>query len=311
MLQADLKVLGGKFQGKLIPLVTKRFLVGREQDCHLRPNSESVSRHHCAFLVDDFAIRLRDLGSTNGTRVNGELIHSEVLLNDGDEIQIGKLQLQLALRKQVAVDAPAVAAPPVTIDNSEAAFESTANQSGADTMIEMPVMPPLPGQPVPEMAGDTAILGGANTPAYEMPQYSPPPGYPGVPQPGMPQYAMPPGYPAYPPGYPPMPMGYPPGYPPGYPMAPAGYQPMAYPAAPQAPVAPPPEPAPASSSSNSASAVAAIPVRLPPPESTGVKEPAPVPVAPVQTGEGAKKTEEKPSQSAADIIKQYMQRRTR
>ena len=48
MLQAKLKVVGGRHHGKIIPLATRKFLIGREQDCHLRPNSELVSRHHCA-----------------------------------------------------------------------------------------------------------------------------------------------------------------------------------------------------------------------------------------------------------------------
>jgi pSer/pThr/pTyr-binding forkhead associated (FHA) protein len=89
MLQAELKILGGKHQGKLIPLNTKKFLVGREQDCHLRPNSELVSRHHCVFSIDDYAIRLRDLGSTNGTIVNGSNLRGEVILKSGDRITIG------------------------------------------------------------------------------------------------------------------------------------------------------------------------------------------------------------------------------
>src|SRR5262245_42813153 len=105
MLQAELKVLGGKYQGKAIPLNVKKFLVGREQDCHLRPNSDMVSRHHCVFVVDDYGVRLRDLGSTNGTRVNGELIRTEAVLCDGDQITIGKLDLQFCLR----LDAPVAA----------------------------------------------------------------------------------------------------------------------------------------------------------------------------------------------------------
>src|SRR5690606_25176160 len=116
MLQAELKLLGGKFQGKAIPLNVKRFLVGREQDCHLRPNSESVSRHHCVFIMDDYGVRVRDLGSTNGTRVNGEPIRHETNLKDGDEIQIGKLKLELSLRQVEAPLAP-IAAP--TISSAE------------------------------------------------------------------------------------------------------------------------------------------------------------------------------------------------
>ena len=63
MLQSVLKVVGGKHEGKTIPLM-KKFIVGREEDCHLRPNSDLVSRHHCVFTMDDYTLRLRDLGST-------------------------------------------------------------------------------------------------------------------------------------------------------------------------------------------------------------------------------------------------------
>ena len=59
MLQAELKVLGGKQAGKSIAL-GKKFLVGRESDCHLRPNSDMVSRHHCVFTLDDYTLRVRD-----------------------------------------------------------------------------------------------------------------------------------------------------------------------------------------------------------------------------------------------------------
>src|SRR4051812_5211229 len=97
MLRAELKILGGKHQGKLIPLSTKKFLVGREQDCHLRPNSELVSRHHCVFSVDDYVVRLRDLGSVNGTSVNGTQLRGEVILKPGDKITIGKLELEMVI----------------------------------------------------------------------------------------------------------------------------------------------------------------------------------------------------------------------
>lgn len=53
-------------------------LVGRAEDCDLRLPSDfahsDVSRHHCLFEVDPPSIRVRDLGSRNGTFVNGEMI---------------------------------------------------------------------------------------------------------------------------------------------------------------------------------------------------------------------------------------------
>ena len=101
MLQAKLKVVGGRHHGRVIPLATKKFLIGREQDCHLRPNSELVSRHHCVFAVDDFSVHVRDLGSTNGTFVNDQRVRGEVLLNSGDRIRVGKLDFELVIGEPV------------------------------------------------------------------------------------------------------------------------------------------------------------------------------------------------------------------
>ncbi len=102
MLSAELKVVGGKQDGSLIPLQTKKFLVGREQDCQLRPSSESVSRHHCVFTLDDFSVRLRDLGSTNGTFVNGQRVQGQAILQLGDRILIGKLEFEIVIEGAVA-----------------------------------------------------------------------------------------------------------------------------------------------------------------------------------------------------------------
>lgn len=301
MIQSELRILGGKFQGKAIPLNLKRFLVGREQDCHLRPNSESVSRHHCAFIVDDFGVRVRDLGSTNGTKVNGQVIRHETQLNDGDKIQIGKLQLEISVREVAAVPANAavgaVAGSAGTTGTNAAeasaastpGFEVPSTTAGADTSYEMPAFAPSESSST-VLANDTAIMGGGQSAQPGMPQGYPqyPPGYP------MPGYPMAGGYPGYPPGYP---MGYPAPMP-GYPMA-GGYPgyPPGYPA-PAAPAETPAEPQAASQE---------LPTRLPPPESTGAKDP--VAPAPAPAGQQAAPTAVNPSTSAADIIKGYMQRR--
>ena len=52
MIEAELHVVGGKHSGQVIPLNRRKFLIGREGDCQLRPNSELVSRHHCVFGMD-------------------------------------------------------------------------------------------------------------------------------------------------------------------------------------------------------------------------------------------------------------------
>jgi pSer/pThr/pTyr-binding forkhead associated (FHA) protein len=105
MLQAKLKVVGGKHHGKSIAVPKGKFLIGREQDCQLRPNSELVSRHHCVINIDDFTVRLRDLGSTNGTFVNGNRVRGEVTLKAGDRVRVGKLDFEILIPDPNAVEA--------------------------------------------------------------------------------------------------------------------------------------------------------------------------------------------------------------
>src|SRR5438477_4920298 len=109
MVDVELKVLEGRQQGKAIPLHVRQFLIGREQDCHLRPNSDLVSRHHCVFTLDDFALRLRDLGSTNGTFVNGERIQGQVVLKPGDHVAVGKLSFEIVVKEPARVAAQVAA----------------------------------------------------------------------------------------------------------------------------------------------------------------------------------------------------------
>ncbi|MFH5804269.1 FHA domain-containing protein [Alienimonas sp. DA493] len=232
MLSAQLVVRGGKHEGKRIVLNRGRFLIGREQDCNLRPSSDLVSRHHCVFHMDDYTVRLRDLGSTNGTLVNGERLSGERTLAAGDRVTVGKLTFEVDL-KEVADEQEAAEVVP-----SE---EMSLPADGADTSYELPVNPAGeggPGQgggPIPgPNPNDTAMIPtqqGYPPPGYGYPPQYPPPGYNPYAQPG------------YPPQYP--------GYPPQY----GQYPPQGGP--PQG-ATPPPE-------SPDGSKVSAPPVKLPPP----------------------------------------------
>ncbi len=135
MLQAALKVIGKKHQGKLIPLTAGRFLIGREHDCHLRPNSELVSRHHCVFTADSFTVRLRDLGSTNGTFVNNKRIRGEVTLKAGDRVQVGRLIFETILN---GVEGSHADIDPAALSKGSS---DTAQVSGSsmETMSELPI----------------------------------------------------------------------------------------------------------------------------------------------------------------------------
>jgi pSer/pThr/pTyr-binding forkhead associated (FHA) protein len=66
-------------------------LVGRKEDCDLRIDHKSISKLHCVLVRSDGLLLLRDLGSTNGTRVNGQRVRRAALLPN-DQLQIASLK---------------------------------------------------------------------------------------------------------------------------------------------------------------------------------------------------------------------------
>ena len=69
-------------------------VVGRHRWCHVRIASPRVSRRHCCLARDRDGVLVRELGSTNGTRINGRRI-TEGVLRLGDELSIAHCRYQL------------------------------------------------------------------------------------------------------------------------------------------------------------------------------------------------------------------------
>src|SRR5439155_1121850 len=81
---------------KAIELTKDLTLVGRKEDCDLRLEHKSVSKLHCVIVKTDGLLLLRDLGSTNSTRVNGQRVRRAALLpNDQLTIANYKFRVQL------------------------------------------------------------------------------------------------------------------------------------------------------------------------------------------------------------------------
>ncbi|HXJ21398.1 MAG TPA: GGDEF domain-containing protein [Polyangia bacterium] len=85
---AYLVVLAGVSAGEMFKLQKERTVVGRGTKVQVRLNDEGVSREHCAFERNGEKILVADLGSTNGTYVNGIKIDRKEL-NDGDKVMVG------------------------------------------------------------------------------------------------------------------------------------------------------------------------------------------------------------------------------
>lgn len=69
-------------------------LFGRHEECDIQLNSKKVSRRHCVVAQVNDVLIIRDLGSTNGVRINGDRV-AEGKLRPGDEVQIGNFKYQV------------------------------------------------------------------------------------------------------------------------------------------------------------------------------------------------------------------------
>jgi len=87
--EACLVVLYGDDLGKKFNLDAPSILIGRSNKSDIQIDQESVSRNHAKIMNTGKSVIVRDLGSTNGTYVNDELI-DEYVLRDGDLIKIGR-----------------------------------------------------------------------------------------------------------------------------------------------------------------------------------------------------------------------------
>lgn len=102
-MHVKLVVVGGKSAGTAVPVTVRKFFIGRAHDCHLRPSSDQVSRHHCAILVGDTAVAVCDLGSRTGTHVNDQEIKGQHRLKTGDRLTVGPLQFEIQVNSTEVV----------------------------------------------------------------------------------------------------------------------------------------------------------------------------------------------------------------
>lgn len=95
-MEAKLIVATGKSAGRAIVLKRATLLIGRAEECDVRPLSEEVSRRHCQVLKEADHVAVEDLGSRNGTFVNGKRIESKTVLHDGDRLRVGSLEVTVS-----------------------------------------------------------------------------------------------------------------------------------------------------------------------------------------------------------------------
>jgi hypothetical protein len=88
-----LQILSGILQGKVFDLIEERVTVGRALDNTIRIEDGTVSSHHAVLIMEADGCKLRDLNSTNGTRVN-TLRVTETNVSNGDSVRMGSVEMR-------------------------------------------------------------------------------------------------------------------------------------------------------------------------------------------------------------------------
>jgi len=117
----ELVPVGG---GDPIPLLRARLLVGRRSRCDICLDYPNVSSQHCELELDSGYWQVRDLHSTNGVKVNGQLVEVQVLL-PGDRLTIAKMEFEVDYR-------PETSEPPPIVEEESAFSTSLLEKAGLE-----------------------------------------------------------------------------------------------------------------------------------------------------------------------------------
>jgi len=112
VMEFQLVVLRGKSAATALKLGDGVTTAGRHDECQLRIKSSEVSRKHCQFFEKNGMLMVKDLGSANGTFLNGKKIEGQRVLEPGDELTLGPVKLKVeALGKPGSGSRPSTPKP--------------------------------------------------------------------------------------------------------------------------------------------------------------------------------------------------------
>ena len=128
-------------------------IVGRERGCDIVLRSKNVSRNHARITFREQVLRVEDLGSSNGTKVNGVLIKGITELHVGDLLTFGDMTLQIVNETPPSVQSGPTTAPPpafpVIPEHTDVNANSLASDSGRTSILNRDESPAVPNVPKP------------------------------------------------------------------------------------------------------------------------------------------------------------------
>jgi predicted component of type VI protein secretion system len=141
-LLGELEPLGG---GDAIPLLKPQLVIGRRSSCDIVLEFPNVSQQHCELRLENGYWNLRDLGSRNGVKVNGERVESK-WLQPGDEVSIAKHRYEI--RYTPTGEAP----PPDELEEGQNPFgRSLLEKAGLARPERRPEPKATPPRPNPNL----------------------------------------------------------------------------------------------------------------------------------------------------------------
>ena len=132
-----------EYLGEIIELPAGESLIGRAVDCWVRLDDPSVSRRHVRIVFRDGQACCEDLGTTNGTAINGSRIHGVHVLQHGDIVQVGCRRVRVVFADH---DAPVLHRP----------LPVSSSQRPATAQYQRPAPPRDQGIPTQALDSGTA-----------------------------------------------------------------------------------------------------------------------------------------------------------
>jgi predicted component of type VI protein secretion system len=114
-------------------------VIGRREDCDLRIPLHDVSRKHARLVREGDQLRIEDLGSSNGTHLNGQRIERDAVLQAGDSVQVGPVVFVVQVDGMPA---------------DEDLHPITAESAATAAMLAPSAVPTPPGVEAPYIAGE-------------------------------------------------------------------------------------------------------------------------------------------------------------
>jgi len=146
----QLVVIRGRSATTAVKLAEGVTTAGRQEDCQLRIKSSQVSRKHCQLFEKSGMLLVKDLGSSNGTIVNGTKIEAQQVLEPGDELGIGPIVFRVEKIGQPAPSKPAAA--PKAKTASDTAIVEGITEASPDDDFEID----FDDEPAPATAAESA-----------------------------------------------------------------------------------------------------------------------------------------------------------